>query len=221
MRHSPSVARYRRKLVVALVTVGAALFVGCSGEPADEQDSMTEDTAHWDALRDELIANQGEYLLREDLVDSLPTDVEFVRYLDPDEWAEVHAQCLRDQGFHVEVTLDGGLLFNLPEDQQKALHEAAYRCDVQYPVHPRFRQRLSIEQIALLYEYYVDTLKPCLEAEGYEIEQPPSLETFAATLYEDSSWHPYNSVPLIRREEQHRLQQKCPMIPPTEVLHDR
>src|SRR5690606_19973409 len=196
LRQPATVARSRRRLVIALAAAGAALLAGCSGEPADQQGGVAEDTAHWDALRDERIAAKGEQLLRDGLVDSLPTDVEFVRYLDRDEWAEVHAQCLRDQGFHTEVTPDGGLRFNAPADQQRALHEAQYRCDVQYPIHPRFRQPLTTEQIALLYGYYVDTLRPCLEAEGYEIEQPPSLETFTATLYEDSSWHPYNSVPL-------------------------
>jgi hypothetical protein len=216
----------RRVVGGAVLVAGLALLAGCSGAPDESPGAAGQPgpggdaSTEWDALRDELIASRGAQLLRDGLLDSLPTDAQFVRYLDPGEWAEVRAQCLLDQGFHADATPDGGLIFrDYPEEQQKPLHEATYRCDVMYPVHPVYEQQLDDGQLTLLYDYYLDALRPCLEAEGFDIAEPPSLETFIDSYYRDGSWNPYSSVPSLPLEEWYRLQEECPQTPPLAELY--
>lgn len=178
------------------------------------------DDDYWDELRDRRIAAEGERLLREGLIGSLPEDAAFVRYVGPDEFATTHAECLRQQGFDATETADGGISHGaVPPEQAQALHEALHRCNIMYPVHPRYRERLTDEQRSRLYDYFVNELVPCLQAEGRRIGPVPSRETFIATFYTDESWHPYHSVGASNQREWARLNERCPQRPPIEELY--
>jgi hypothetical protein len=211
---------------LAITVTSLSLLVACGADTNSDRQSGDQsveaenNATEWDAFRDEMLATIGEQLVRDGLVDSLPTDAEFVRYLHPDEWATVRSRCLDEQGFRAEVTPDGGLRFDYPPEQQEALHKADYRCEVMYPIHPLFHQPLNADQLALLYDYYLDSVKPCLEGEGYEIAEPPTLETFIADYNRDDAWSPYRSVPVVPMNEWYELQDRCPQDPPLEMLYD-
>jgi hypothetical protein len=135
-----------------------------------------------------------------------PQDVKFVRFLNPDEYATVNVDCLAAQGFTATVTFDGGIDFgDYPGEQTPALLEATFRCAVQYPVHPKYSQPHTEEQIRVMYEYYKDELVPCLNREGYSVPPTdvPTWETFLASYSsKDGGWVPYSVV--TEREKQLR-----------------
>lgn len=73
-----------------------------------------EEPPDWDEMRDVEAASLGEQLVEQGLLETLPTDVHFVRYITPDERERVHAQCLREQGFEVGGSLPDGYPVNDP-----------------------------------------------------------------------------------------------------------
>ncbi len=148
-----------------------------------------------------------------------PSDVEFVRFIEHWEYGEVHSQCVREQGFDAQPTFDNGVTYeDVPPEQGLALHEAIYRCQVAYPVHPRYSLPWTEEMIRTLYDYYVDELVPCLIAEGYPSQEAPSWDSFLAGYNTEHQWVPYDVVSVDSEEEWQRINEVCPQSPPTEEL---
>lgn len=184
----------------------------------DPGDQQREQEVDWDSIRDRRIAAEGRRLLDEGLVDALP-EAEFVRYIDPDEYAEVYVQCLNEQGFPAKASGKSAFeVGEIPEDQAKSLNEAMYRCEVMYPVHPTYGQPLTDKQLNILYDYLTIDLVNCLESEGYEVADVPSREVFVSTYRARSPWHPYDSVVGISESQMQRLREACPPEPPLERL---
>lgn len=57
---------------------------------------------------------------------------------------------------------------------------------------------------------------PCVEAEGYETDQPPSQEVWIERMMnpysgDGESWHPYSALP--RSEDPDAIRVKCPQQP--------
>jgi hypothetical protein len=157
-------------------------------------------------------------------LDDPPTDVEFERYISPDEYAIVMVPCLNELGIPASTLPDGGVGFgDIPADQALAQKEAMYRCEVRYPTHPRFLEPLDDGQLRRLYAYFVDELVHCLEAEGYVVDPPPTMETFVASYSdpESEAWTPYpvGDPQLEDTDEWYRLNQICPQTPPLEDLY--
>jgi hypothetical protein len=149
----------------------------------------------------------------------VPTDAEFVRFVELNEWGTAQARCMQDQGFDSRPTVDGGgvLHGDVPSDQMDAHWQATYRCRIAYPVHPRFHLPLTDEQIRVIYDYFVNELVACLEDEGYEVAPAPSWETFRSQWDHPGGpgwWEPHDSVQPPSREEDMRIMEKCPQRPP-------
>jgi hypothetical protein len=88
-------------------------------------------------MRDKQLADLVEQWQAMGHLQTLPTDVEFVRYLRPDEFGVVRADCMKKQGFDAAPTFDGGVEYvNVPDDQAAAQIAARYRCEVMYPGAP-------------------------------------------------------------------------------------
>lgn len=215
----------RSALVLVLLFTAA-----CSSEPEaapspQPSTPVFPSDPHWDRLRDEALAEEAEVLG----LDEVPTDVEFLRYIHPDEFGRVRAQCIRDQGFEAEETFDNGVSYGqVPPEQAEALRRASYRCSAMYPVHPLFNQPPSEEQLRITYDYYVEDLIPCLAAEGVAVHDIPSLERFIASYpgsLEEPLWSPYFAAGIGEPPgpetlaEFERLSQRCPQNPPLELLY--
>lgn len=122
-------------------------------------------------------------------------DVEPIRTITPDEWGFVIGQCLIDRGFDVNIIAADHLNFQqVPASQQEALFEAQAECKALYPMDEKFTGLLDEEQLTRLYAYFVDTLVPCLEGQGYAGFDPPSLTTYMETYPIDGGWHPYTDI---------------------------
>src|SRR5699024_6148130 len=108
-----------------------------------------------------------------------PPSVEIVRVVEPDEQLELVAECMQEGGWPETQLSNGGLRYeNLPE-QEEAMNEAFYTCFASYPLVEEFLA-VDREHYEELYAYFVNELKPCLESQGLEITEPPSLESWLA-----------------------------------------
>lgn len=217
-----SLLAFRR--VAVPVTLLFLLLAGCttedpaspSGEPSIRPSGGSQ--PDWEALYEQEVEQLALEFQQHNGVPP-PDDVKFVRFVDLTEYGEVHAACVREQGFGARATFDGGTVFDrVPESQGLALNEAVYRCDIAYPVHPRYSLPLTEAQIRTTYEYYVNELVPCLAARGYSVEPAPSWETFLATQDTGAQWVPYDAVHYTNEAEWQRINQACPQSPPLEDL---
>lgn len=157
-------------------------------------------------------------------LDDPPQDVEFERYISPDEYAAVMVPCLTEQGIPAHPLPDGGVGYgDIPPDQALQQREALYRCMVRFPTNPLFNQPLNNDQLRRLYDYLVGDLTTCLEDQGYSVPPPPSVETFIDSYYAPGAdvWSPYpiDDPRLDQEEEWYRLNQVCPQSPPFEDLY--
>jgi hypothetical protein len=140
--------------------------------------------------------------------------VSFVRYVTPAEAPSVFVDCMNGLGFP-DVTLlpDGGVNSgNIPDEQREASAIARFGCDTQYPVDPIYEAALTDQQLGLVHDYFVESLIPCLTAEGYSVGDVPGKETFVAT-YLQTGWSPYASVPQLSGNEWYTLNEICPQWP--------
>ncbi len=221
--------RWLRSPAVGSALALVLLVAGCSGSDTGGGDesgapgqsgSLPQVDEKWHDLYLEWLAERAAELQASGM-ENVPDDVEFVRFIRPDEYGSVHAECLREQGFEARERFAGVVEFGeVPPDREVALLEARYRCLVQYPVHPRYLQPFDERQIRVLYDYNVNVLKPCLEAAGHDPGEPPSWETFLATYDTDDQWVPYDGVRTRDRAEWEEINKRCPQIPPLDELYD-
>jgi hypothetical protein len=85
-----------------------------------------------------------------------------------------------------------------------------------FPIDPKYTTPLTDQQLGALYDYNLNTLVPCLEAEGYEVPDAPSKTTFIDTFLSDP-WYPYADAfgsGSYSQAEYYRVSELCPQWPP-------
>lgn len=152
--------------------------------------------------------------LLDDFPDAEVPEVERVRLVSLEEWPAAMAERLSAEGF-VAVAEGGGLSTDAPYGQELQYAIAYYVCSVEYPIDPRVMVPLVEDQIRYLYDYYTTVMTPCLEAEGYEVPEPPSRQTFVSTYGQPGSWAPYTLVAeaVSSQEEWDRINRLCTQTP--------
>ncbi|MGA7096543.1 MAG: hypothetical protein WB245_03140 [Acidimicrobiia bacterium] len=151
---------------------------------------------------------------------TVTTTEDFVRFIHPDEWTLVRSQCMIDKGWPVTTTPDGGISYtHIGEDQQPEMQADDELCGRMFPVDPKYRQPLTVEQLTFLYDWFVNESIPCLEAEGYTNFDPPSLDVFIDT-YDTEGWSPYRDLNTdqLGPGAWYALQEACPQGPPVDGL---
>ena len=155
---------------------------------------------------------------KDDLLEQFPEavvpEVERIAFIGPDEWAETIAACLNEDGFSA-VAQDGGLASAPTEGQELPFAIATYVCNAKYPINPRTNVELNDDQLRYLYEYYTQVLTPCLNEEGFDVPEPPSLQTYVSSWRAGSPWDPYGLVvdALESDDEWTSINKKCPQTP--------
>lgn len=179
--------------------------VGQSGEWPD-----------WDAERRSSLQRRVNQLQACGLLPSPPEDVNFIRYVGPDEVDDLYLRELRRHGI---AASDVGSLdpadWDCPEPQLEAAAGVLFRCWVQYPIHPGYDHLpFTSVQLRALYDYYVESLSPCLLAAGHDPGPVPPYEYFAAHVDTSTAWSPYALITskLLwsgRDEELRALRRRC------------
>ena len=139
--------------------------------------------------------------------------VDIVRLIHPNEALVTLAECLRDSGF--DATVEGeGVDASYPLVQAEAYALAHYACNMEYPVHPYHSAPPSNDELLLIYDYYVNSLVPCLSDHGYSTSEAPSSAQFVES-YWTNAWLPYSEIGIVSDEEWQRLRADCPELPST------
>jgi hypothetical protein len=146
-----------------------------------------------------------------------------IRTITPEEYGPVLGQCMMERGIDVIIGSDGGLHYaHIPSEQKKIVNEVSAECHALYPVDGKYSGGLEEEELTRLHAYYVDTLVPCLQGQGYSGFNPPSLTTYLETYGTEGGWHPYTDI--IEIVDQLNpgaftsLTQACPQSPGTDYL---
>ncbi|WP_168625786.1 MULTISPECIES: hypothetical protein [unclassified Cryobacterium] len=144
--------------------------------------------------------------------DAVRPEVERVRLVEQSDQPTAIADCLAEQGYDVVVDSQGSISST---GGGEAFQVAYYTCEATYPLHPDYLRPLSEAQLAHLYNYFLNTLKPCLEAEGYDVPPAPSLQRFLETYNEGGGWIVYGEVAGAKLPpgEWGRINALCPQIP--------
>lgn len=181
---------------VGVVLVGALLLVACTSDgsaPTDGSvggvDASSTDSSASDSTTGEVKYFEGE----------------------PDEWVALQVDCLRQLGWDAVAHDDGLEVPSVTAEQREAFMADRDRCHEETGLLPP-PELLTEDQIRLVYTHLVGT-KACLEAEGYEISEPPSVEQFVEVYYTDT-WHPYGDLTGgMGPGEWERLNDVCPQSP--------
>jgi hypothetical protein len=197
--------------LLLVIASGVVLGVaGCTVSSTPEEDrfgvpEMSAEEA--DRLVDiQLESRRADLLSR--FPDAVIQDVDRIRFVTPEEWPQAIADCLTEQGFEASVSRDGGVETSYTAEQEEPTELARYGCNAKYPVHPKYSQPLNEAQLKYLYDYYVNTLTACLEAEDISVSEAPSFSSFL-DADESERWFPYRSIDRYSPE----LEEKCPQSP--------
>jgi len=165
-------------------------------------------------------------------------DVEVVRVVWPEDFPHHWQQCMLEAGWNVSIGFDGGLTVpaDLVPDQQSAYLIDDFLCTASIGQDFSVIGSFGDVQIRALFDYYVNTLVPCLEVQGFSQGEVPSWQAFRESwVYDEQagtyfaglgSWAPYDFVPLVDEnnlptmtdEEWVALNAACPQSPPFHVL---
>lgn len=171
----------------------------------------------WDLDYADLLRLHQEQLdgLAEQKMVEDPPQVDLVRFVTVDEWPQAQVDCLAASGFTFEVR-QGGLILvgDVPPEQAEALNLAGYRCAVMYAADPRTQVPLPRVRAELQYHYWVDTVVPCVRAQGIDPGEPPSLEVWLDQYYVNGPpWDPFDAAAGLQ-EQLDLLYEVCPRYPP-------
>ncbi len=207
-----------REIGIAAAAVALALCLsGCTGDPHPAalgfgaRVALYEQTAtrQWEAF-----APQSPPSLRPDLhVHTVSTGARWVRDM---------SACLGGRGLaSLQSTADRPIDLGGATD----LHDVNTRisefvCQAQHPTDAQLRAMLSPSQAGVLYDYYVDSLQPCLLLNaGVVPVRPPKRDVFVLS-YSGTSWSPYDASPVpdsvVDRRGDVRptaLGERCPRFP--------
>lgn len=199
---------------------GAAIAVILSGCTPSSQNENSGKPSSSPAVQE---FNYDEYLKTLQTASQIkdPPPTKMVRMISANELNTVWSDCMHEQGFDVSITFDGGQAppIDLPDSQGDAYALANYICYAKYPV-DQSTYIFGDEQIRIVYMYYIDRLVPCLEANGYPVDDVPSEATFRATFQSDP-WTPYKAVDAAKLSDASwlSLNRSCPQQPSDDILY--
>lgn len=192
-----------RNLPTGAVCVAAAalLLAGCSAAPLVEPPTGLSD-------EEELLYAQSFALEWSGIPSSGIESVAVISYVPPAGWGTAVAGCMNAAGYPDYAATAAGMAYPLRETDAET--EALYVCIARYPVRSDFSAYANTAQLGYIYDYFRDSLVPCLALEGYIVPgEAPSREQFTA-LTVQPRWNPYNALP---ESPPQSVRDRCPASP--------
>jgi len=118
--------------------------------------------------------------------DSPRPTVEFSRFIQPDETDEVYTACMEDAGYVGWEQANFNSLGGPPAAERLDL----YVCVSRFPVHPAYYGIHTAAQLDAIYDFYRDSLVPCLRGAGLDITGVPTRDEFVKSEF-PFAWNPY------------------------------
>ena len=131
-----------------------------------------------------------------------------------EEWGYAYVKCMTIAGFDSYVAGPDGSYTRQDGDYTDAEVVANYVCDISFEIEDQYDGWFNDAQLDYVYDYYRQSLVPCLERRGLEVAQAPTRNEFHATF---GSWHPYFALVESERRElsaDASVPVECPAVPP-------
>lgn len=186
----------------AACALGALLLAGCATAHPEPLTGLTPDE---EAQYAQSFALQWTGIELDD-----PPQVEIVSYLSSDEWGAAVSGCMNAEGYDNYVASADGFFFPARDDGDSAEALALYTCIGRYPVEGDFSAYANRAQLEFLYDYFQDSLIPCIESNGLDVPNtaPTRAQFVAFTVV--PRWHPYNAMEVRPPLE---VLERCPASP--------
>jgi hypothetical protein len=129
-----------------------------------------------------------------------------------EEWGPAIVECLTEAGFDGYEASGGG--YSGPGARSEAELITQYRCNLSVMVDPIETGLMTQAQKRFTYDYFAQTLVPCLRVRGVALGSVPTWEEYKENVW---GWNPYFSVSdeaRLRVDGDTRLQEECPADPP-------
>lgn len=190
--------------VVAAAVATTLLLSGCAEARVAPLSGLSE--AELARYQDYSGAKMWEFM---GLPENERPDVE-IEYVGVEEWSEALATCsdVRDSAEEAGAT------------PQVAI-TGEYRCRMRYQLRAGDLGLLNEAQLEYLYDYYQDTLVPCLRVHGVEVRevltrsQAVDIGRFGAY-----PWNPYGDMSRFTRDDpgDRTIWSECPAFPPDSIF---
>jgi hypothetical protein len=199
----------RSSRVAAVAVLAATLgLAGCAAAAEPEMPdipSMSDEQVEAERLAS---ADSAWELALFTAPDAARPEVEMVRFVAANEQLRAVFECMEAEGY--DVTWKGDTFELLSSEGIRASAAVAqYSCFVKYPTDPRLSQPLSAAELDYLYDWYTSVQAPCFAAEGHEIAEAPSRQSFADNWQSASAWKPITEIADLPRKEYERVLAAC------------
>jgi hypothetical protein len=188
--------------VTPLCALLALLLAGCATAQPEPLTGLTE-------------AEQAEYaqsfaLQWSGIQLDDPPSIAVVAYVPADDWGAAVAGCMNSEGYDGYVGSGDGFSFPARDDTDEAQNRALYTCIGRYPVRADYSAYANHAQLEFLYDYFQDSLIPCIEANGYDVPNTaPARQEFVAYTVAPR-WNPYK---VMTDRATNELLERCPPSP--------
>jgi hypothetical protein len=192
--------------VVLLAAAGLCALSGCVSVLHAPREGFT--TAELDELVAEAADERWGYL---DLTDEQRPDPIAYQVVPIEDWSAYYSACMTDEGFP-EIVQGPNPYLGADGTPIVALRLADYTCQTRFYVSPSDYGYLSAAQSAYAYDYFTQSLIPCLVLHGITVTDPPSRESF---IQANGTWNPYwgnETDPLYRSLIDRELLDTCAPI---------
>lgn len=139
-----------------------------------------------------------------------PPRVDVVAYVPAADWGAAVSGCMNAAGYDAYVDTGDGFFFPGRSDADEAQNLALYTCIGEYPVRSDYSAYANHAQLEFLYDYFQDSLIPCIESSGYDVPNTaPARDEFVAYTVAPK-WNPYK---VMTERATTELLERCPPSP--------
>ncbi len=206
-------------LRIVLFVAALATLAGCSVGVPLPPDPTSRDT-------DELLTMQLDAVWDDTgLDDSLRPEIQPERATDSALLGPTFARCMMDRGwtayFADETSANWRAMSEARSDEERL---DWYACYASLPMSD-VGGLGSVARYDFVYDYYQQTLIPCLEGHGFHVFQAPSRNEFRTRTGIDGMffvpfvWNPYYAVPDFSATGSLRVAEECPPQPPRQDFY--
>jgi len=198
----------RSSRVAAVALLATLALAGCAAAPELEMPDIPSMSAEQVEAERLAAADSAWELALFTAPDAARPEVEMVRFVPANEQLRAVFECMEADGY--DVTWKGDTFELLaPEGIRASAAVAQYSCFVKYPTDPTLSQPLSAAELDYLYDWYTTVQAPCFTAEGHEIPEAPSRQSFADTWQSADAWKPIVEIADLPHTEYERVLAAC------------
>lgn len=223
---------------VSVVAVACAVLGGCSGpdaddatesgpvavpdDPTQQQPSSTDQSASGHDAASPHERTLAEFAAMAGIED--PPQIDPIRVVTADEWAQVRVDCLNETGFPAFIDQTGAVGVDFASDDQLGAYDrAVYVCMAQYPLDSRHSETLTDAQLETYYSWVLEHPVACMRERGHPVADPPTLPTFIENYRATGEVNFFaDALPAGQEAEiMSDVLEHCETEPPLDVLFDR